>query len=84
MFIVVKTEILMEIVCTISQFMVMRNYKEYTYKTPSSIKTVTITDATQIPSGAFANNKNVTKVVLNDGIISIGDYAFKTTHGTII
>ena len=54
-----------------------RNYKEYTYKTPSSIKTVTITDATQIPSGAFANNKNVTKVVLNDGIISIGDYAFQ-------
>lgn len=54
-----------------------RNYKEYTYKTPSSIKTVTITDATQIPSGAFANNKNVTKIVLNDGVTSIGDYAFQ-------
>ena len=54
-----------------------RDYKYYTYKTPSSIKTVTITDATQIPGGAFANNKNVTKVVLNDGIISIGDYAFQ-------
>ena len=54
-----------------------RYYRDYVYKTPSSIKTVTITDATQIPSGAFANNKNVTKVVLNDGIISIGDYAFQ-------
>ena len=54
-----------------------RDYKYYTYKTPNSIKTVTITDATQIPSGAFANNKNVTKIVLNDGITSIGDYAFQ-------
>ncbi len=54
-----------------------RYYCYYDYKTPSSIKTVTITDATQIPGGAFANNKNVTKVVLNDGITSIGDYAFQ-------
>ena len=54
-----------------------RYYRYYDYKTPSSIKTVTITDATQIPSGAFANNKDVTKVVLNDGITSIGDYAFQ-------
>lgn len=54
-----------------------RYYRYYDYKTPSSIKTVTITDATQIPSGAFANNKNVTKIVLNDGVTSIGDYAFQ-------
>ena len=52
-------------------------YQKYTYKIPSTIKTVTITDATQIPGGAFANNKDVTKVVLNDGITSIGDYAFQ-------
>lgn len=54
-----------------------RRYKYYDYKTPSTIKEVTITDATQIPSGAFANNKNITKIVLNDGITSIGDFAFQ-------
>ena len=52
-------------------------YKYYDYKTPSTINTVTITDATQIPSGAFANNKNITKIVLNDGITSFGDFAFQ-------
>ena len=54
-----------------------RYYKYYTYNTPSTIKTVTVTDATQIASGAFANSKNITKILLNDGITSIGDYAFQ-------
>ena len=53
--------------------------QRYTYNTPDTINTVTITDATQIPSGAFANNKNITKIVLNDSITSIGDFAFQNS-----
>lgn len=46
---------------------------------PTGLKTVTITDANQIGAGAFNNCKNITKIVLNDGITSIGDFAFQNT-----
>ena len=50
---------------------------DYIYIVPSSIKTVNITDASKIGAGAFANREDITKIVLNDGITSIGDYAFQ-------
>ena len=48
----------------------------YSFSVPSSLKTVTITDADQIGKGAFHQCTNISKIVLNDGITSIGDYAF--------
>ena len=48
----------------------------YSFSVPSSLKTVTITDANQIGKGAFHKCTNISKIVLNDGITSIGDYAF--------
>ena len=49
----------------------------YIYSVPSSIKTVNITDASRIVGGAFANCTYINKIVLNDGITFIGDYAFQ-------
>ena len=49
----------------------------YTFNVPTALKTVTITDASKIETAAFNNCKNITKIVLNDGITSIGDYAFQ-------
>ena len=51
-------------------------YYYYDFSIPSSLKTVTITDADQIGKGAFHKCTNISKIVLNDGITSIGDYAF--------
>ena len=51
-------------------------YYYYDFSVPSSLKTVTITDADQIGKGAFHQCTNISKIVLNDGITSIGDYAF--------
>ena len=55
-----------------------RDYSAYYYifSVPSSLKTVTITDADQIGKGAFHKCTNISKIVLNDGITSVGDYAF--------
>ena len=52
-------------------------YYYYDFSIPSSLKTVTITDADQIGKGAFHKCTNISKIVLNDGITSIGDYAFQ-------
>ena len=49
----------------------------YTFNVPTALKTVTITDASKIETAAFNNCKNITKLVLNDGVTSIGDYAFQ-------
>ncbi len=46
------------------------------YYIPSSIKTVTITDATQIPYGAFCNCEYLTSITIPDSVASIGMYAF--------
>ena len=52
-------------------------YDYYYFSVPSSLKTVTITDANQIGKGAFHQCTNISKIVLNDGITSVGDYAFQ-------
>ena len=49
----------------------------FVFNIPIGLKTVTITDASKIGAGAFNNCKNITKIVLNDGITSVGDYAFQ-------
>ena len=46
------------------------------YYIPSSLKSVTITDATQIPYGAFYNCSNLTSITIPNSVTSIGDYAF--------
>ena len=48
----------------------------YDYYIPSSLKSVTITDATQIPYGAFYNCTHLTNITLRDNVTSIGDDAF--------
>ena len=48
----------------------------FKFSIPSSLKKVTITDATQIGKGAFHKCANISEIILNDGITSIGDYAF--------
>ena len=49
----------------------------YQFSVPSSLKKVTVTDATQIGKGAFHKCTDISEIVLNDGITSIGDYAFQ-------
>ena len=51
-------------------------YDYYDYYVPSTLKTVTITDATQIPAGAFYYESMITKVTLNDKVSVVGDQAF--------
>ena len=51
--------------------------KYYNYYIPSSITTVTITDATSIPTAAFNGCSNITSIVLNDEVTTIGNYAFQ-------
>ena len=48
----------------------------YYYYIPSSLKTVTITDATGISARAFYNCKNLTSIAVNSGITAIYDSAF--------
>lgn len=48
----------------------------YYYAIPSSLKNVTVTDATQIPFGAFCNCSNIQTIALNDGISKIDGYSF--------
>ncbi len=54
-------------------------YRYYTFSIPSRLKTVTVTDATKIHDGAFATCSNITTVVLNEEIASVGDLAFYKT-----
>lgn len=54
------------------------NLQTYSYYVPNGLTSVTITDASIIGTAAFNNCKNITKITLNDGITSIGDYAFQS------
>jgi len=53
------------------------NLQTYSYYVPTKLTTVNITDADKIETAAFNNCKNITKITLNDGVTSIGDYAFQ-------
>ena len=61
----------------------LKYYKEqsYHYYIPSSLESVTVTDATKISTAAFMNCSNLKEVKLNENIISIGDYAFRNCTG---
>ena len=52
------------------------NVRTYVFSIPTTLKTVNITDATQISEAAFNNCKYITSINLNDGIKSVGAYAF--------
>lgn len=49
------------------------------YAIPSSLKSVTITDAEQIPYGAFYNCKKLDSITIYDGVGKIGKSAFYNT-----
>ncbi|MCR5149938.1 MAG: leucine-rich repeat protein [Clostridiales bacterium] len=46
------------------------------YYIPSSLKSVTVTDATSVPYGAFYNCANLESITLSNSISSIGENAF--------
>lgn len=52
-------------------------HNSYYYFIPSSLKSVTITDASTINTAAFQNCSNVSHISLNDGVAIIGNYAFR-------
>ena len=52
------------------------NIRTYIFSVPTALKTVNITDATQLADGAFNNCVNITSITLNEGIKSVGAYAF--------
>ena len=49
----------------------------YYYYIPASLTSVTITDATSIPTAAFNGCTNITSIVLNDEVTTINSYAFQ-------
>lgn len=53
----------------------------YGYAVPSSLTNIIVTDATQIPVGAFSNLTNLKSVTLNRGLSKIGTYAFYNANG---
>lgn len=53
----------------------------YQYGIPASLQEVTITDASQIPFGAFYNCSRLTSITLNEGIENIAQYSFRSCSG---
>ena len=58
---------------------ITRYIYSYVFNIPNNLKTVIVTDASKIETAAFNNCKSITKIVLNDGIASVGDYAFRNS-----
>ena len=52
------------------------NLRTYVFNIPTTLTTVNITDATRISDAAFNNCVNITTITLNEGIKSVGAYAF--------
>ena len=52
----------------------------YYFAVPSTITTVTVTDAEKIEQGAFNNCNDILNINLNDGIKSIGAHAFENNN----
>lgn len=53
----------------------------YYYGIPSTLTNIKITDAIQIPLGAFSGMTNLTRLDINSGITSIFKYAFHKSTG---
>lgn len=53
-------------------------YATYRYYIPQTLRKVTITNATQIPSNAFYNCRYLEEISINNGVTSIGKSAFHT------
>ncbi|MBQ7171717.1 MAG: leucine-rich repeat protein [Clostridia bacterium] len=51
-------------------------YDTFSFSIPSSLKTVTITDAAQIGDGAFAGCTGIERIVINDNVAFIGRHSF--------
>ena len=52
------------------------NVRTYVFSIPTVLKTVNITDATQLADAAFNNCVNITSINLNNDIKTVGAYAF--------
>lgn len=48
----------------------------YYYAIPNSLKNIIITDATQIPFGAFCNCSNIETITFNSRVVSVDGYSF--------
>ena len=57
------------------------SYYGYSYTIPATLQKVTVTDATQIPFGAFHNCKFLNEIILNEGILTVSENAFRNCSG---
>lgn len=53
----------------------------YRYAIPDTLSRVTVTDASQIPFGAFCNCSNLKEITLNEGIKTVAGYACYNCSG---
>lgn len=56
-------------------------YHGYSYAIPTTLKTVTVTDAAQISFGAFHNCAFLQEITLNEGVETIAENAFQNCKG---
>lgn len=53
----------------------------YRYAIPDTLSKVTVTDAVQLPFGAFCNCEKLTEITVNEGIKTVAGYAFYNCLG---